>query len=85
MWHKAIVVVVVMLAAYAVYILSAIPQAWLEFKERPREKMEWCHKHGFYRRKHVLPFMGTTVCPRCYLEAWNTAPERNPNGGEVKR
>lgn len=68
-WDAAIV----LLAGYGVYILSAIPQAYAEFKTRPREPMSWCHHHGYFRKKHVLPFLGTTVCPRCYMEAWNKA------------
>lgn len=72
-------IIVWLLAAYAVYLLSAIPQAYIDFKARPREPMEWCHKHGFFRRKHALPFMNTTICPRCYMEAWNNASE-----GKVK-
>ncbi len=66
-------IVIVVLVVGAVYILSAIPQAYAEFKTRPREPMQWCHQHGYFRKKHVLPFMGTTVCPRCYMEAWNKA------------
>lgn len=73
------------LAIYAIYILSAIPQAYAEFKQRPREPMEWCHKHGFYRRKHTLPFMGTTICPKCYLEAWNNAPKQTSDGRPAKQ
>ena len=61
------------LCLYALYILSAIPAAYMDFKGRPREPMEWCHKHGFFRRKHALAFMSTTVCPRCYMEAWKQA------------
>lgn len=68
-----IVLGVVLLAMFGAYILSAVPQAYAEFKERPREPMEWCYKHGYFRKKHTLPFMGTTICPRCYMEAWNNA------------
>jgi hypothetical protein len=69
----AIKIGICVLALYAIYILSAIPAAYMEFKGRPREKMEWCNKHGLIRRQHALPFMSTTICPRCYMEAWNQA------------
>jgi hypothetical protein len=71
--HLAIKILVWALALWAVYVLSGVAQAYLEFKERPREPMGWCHRHGFFRKKHLLPFMSTTVCPRCYMEAWNNA------------
>lgn len=71
--HLAIKIGICVLAAYAVYILSAIPAAYAEFKGKPREKMEWCSKHGLIRRQHALPFMTTTICPRCFREAWNAA------------
>lgn len=75
-WLK---IAVTALSVWAVYVLTAIPQAYLDFKARPREPMEWCGKHGFFRRKHALPFMNTTICPRCYMEAWNNADQ-----GKVK-
>ena len=79
MRHHLWVAAIVALVGYAIYILSAIPQAFVDFKARPREPMEWCHKHGFFRRKHALAFMSTTICPRCYMEAWN-----NADSGKVK-
>lgn len=71
--HWALKVITGFLVAYAVYLLSAIPAAYFEFKERPREPMDWCHRHGFFRKKHALPFFTTTVCPQCYLETWKKA------------
>lgn len=57
--------------------------AYMEFKETPTEPMEWCNKHGAFRRSNTLPLFpelgGTAananVCPSCYYEAvW-----KNPN------
>lgn len=83
----------ILLVAIAIWLtlllLHAIAGGWVDGKERirtsPREPMEWCHKHGFFRLKHVLtlPIGGTTVtiCPKCYLQSIQQAqkPVRNDN------
>jgi hypothetical protein len=55
---------------------SAILEAWLDFKGKPKEPMFWCHLHGPFRKKHCLPLFpelqGTAensfICPTCYYE-----------------
>lgn len=56
-----------------IWVGAAVVQGYADFKSKPREPMEWCHKHGAFRKKHALLFHETTVCPRCYHEAWNNA------------
>lgn len=54
-------------------VVMGVVNGYFDVKERPTEPMEWCHVHGFFRKKHVLPFMNTTICPRCYKDAWQKA------------
>lgn len=65
-WLPAIILFVALVWALAVPIF----EAWLDYKGRPREPMEWCHKHGFFRKTHCIPITPTVnVCPTCYLDA----------------
>jgi len=66
-------IVSILIAILLVWIGSGALEGYMDAKQRPAEPMEWCHKHGFFRKKHVLDFMETTVCPRCYYEAFKKA------------
>lgn len=65
-----ITVITIIVAAFVVWLGTGAVEGYWDAQKRPAEPMEWCHKHGFFRKKHVLEFMDTTVCPRCYQEAW---------------
>lgn len=67
MW---LTLVVITLAFLIVWLGSGAVEGYMDAKRRPAEAMEWCHKHGAFRKKHVLEFAETTVCPRCYYEAF---------------
>lgn len=58
------------LAVFAIWLITGVVEGVLDAQKRPTEPMEWCYKHGFFRKKHVLEFMGCTVCPRCYYQAF---------------
>ena len=62
-----------LLIVIGIYLGSAFLEAWMDVVRRPTEPMEWCHVHGFFRKKHTLPFMNTTICPMCYNAAWKKA------------
>jgi hypothetical protein len=63
----------VLLGLMVVYLGSAVVEAFVDIRGRPTEPMAWCHKHGMFRKKHVLPWMGTEICPMCYYSAWKDA------------
>lgn len=63
-------VAIVVLVIFCVWIGTGAIEGFMDAQKRPTEKMEWCYKHGFFRQKHVLQFAETTVCPRCYHEAF---------------
>lgn len=58
---------------FLVWSFSGALDAYFDFKTMPKEPMEWCHVHGAFSRKHVMPIMNTTVCPVCFKEAWDKA------------
>jgi hypothetical protein len=59
---------------YVLWLVVGVIEAMIDVKRRPREPMFWCHKHGYFRKKHVLPITGVTdVCPICFKEAWDKA------------
>jgi len=80
-WASLGVVYVVFLAA------TSILGAYVDFKNAPREPMEWCHKHGHFRKVHTLqlfPELGGTaansnVCPTCYYEVVFKTPNQRLN------
>jgi len=69
--------------------VTAILEAVLDFKQAPREPMEWCHKHGYFRKIHTLelfPDLGGTaanshVCPTCYKEMVFDTPNKRLKHG----
>lgn len=71
----AIIIWFLLLAGLTVGVFygSAWLLAYVDYKSRPREPMEWCHKHGHFRKGHCLPLAGTLYCPQCYLEAMQQA------------
>lgn len=58
-------------------VCAAVLEAYIDIKNRPREDMFWCHKHGPIRKKHLLPLfpdlggrpINSNVCPMCYKAA----------------
>lgn len=70
MW---ITIVVILITCFLVWIGTGVVEGFMDAKKRPAEPMEWCYKHGFFRKEHVLQFMDVTVCPRCYHEAFEKA------------
>lgn len=54
---------------------TALFEAWFEVKNKPREKMMWCHKHGMVRMRHAIDLGYTQVCPLCYREALEQAEQ----------
>lgn len=77
-YHIAVILLVVslILAAIVLAAFTGMIEAYLDVRARPKEEMEWCHKHGYFRKKHCLVFMGVTVCPMCYKDSWDKAEER---------
>lgn len=65
------------ITAILIYIGHAVLTGWLDVKNAPREPMEWCHKHGHFRKGHCLPIAGTLVCPICYRDAIKGAEKLN--------
>jgi hypothetical protein len=65
------IVIIGLAVAVVIMCLFAFAGAWAEVKSRPRESMEWCHKHGHFRKGHALRLPGTeaVICPRCYMGA----------------
>lgn len=69
-------IAVSLVSVYTIWVGIGVMETIAEVKNRPREPMFWCHKHGHFRRKHVLPIPGMTdVCPMCYREAWDKAEQ----------
>ena len=64
---------VLILIAGAWWYGAAFVEAYLEVKNKPREKMGWCHKHGLIREKHMLPLGFMDVCPICYKKTLDQA------------
>lgn len=60
----------------AIAVGSAIVEAYVDVKNKPREPMFWCNKHGYFRMKHTLPLFpelggkaqNSHMCPSCYHE-----------------
>ena len=74
LWVVTIGFVVVVLVSLAVYFFgTAYFEAWHEVQNKPREKMEWCWKHGMIRKRHCIDLGYTVVCPICYKKAIDDA------------
>jgi hypothetical protein len=69
------------LCSVTAYILigvcAAVLEAYIDVKNKPREEMFWCTKHGPIRKQHTLPLfpelggrpLNSHVCPMCYKQA----------------
>jgi hypothetical protein len=76
--------VIAFIVCVVIYAGSVILEAVLDFYNRPKVPMFWCHKHGYFKMEHCLPLfpdMGGTaqnsfVCPTCYREAVFTNPNK---------
>jgi len=68
LWVVVAVTLVLILGIGAFYF-TALSEAYLEVKNKPREEMGWCHRHGLIRKKHMLPLGFMDVCPICYKKA----------------
>lgn len=78
--RHGIEIVCLLIALWLVWGFTGIIDGYYKFKSMPNGgEMFWCHKHGAFSKKHVLPLLSTTVCPRCYREAW-----KNAESGKVK-
>lgn len=67
-WHWFLLLAILI---WIVWVGSGAMEGYMEFKSRPREAMEWCHRHGYFRKEHVMQVDGmTTICPVCWREAW---------------
>lgn len=66
------VLVMVCLCIFGLTVAGAWLEAYAEFKSRPREPMDWCSKHGFFRQKYALPVPGVPtvkMCPTCFWDS----------------
>ncbi len=70
--------IILIVVAFFLAVGSAILEAYLEVRKKPKEEMYWCpNGHGYFRKKHCLPLFpelgGTAqnsfVCPQCYKKA----------------
>lgn len=64
--------VVAVAITWVFVVVSAYLEAYAEFKSRPREPMDWCPKHGYFRQKYSLPIPGVPtvrMCPSCFYHS----------------
>jgi hypothetical protein len=81
---KNILILIVIILAFGIAAGSAILEAWLEVRKRPKEEMFFCHKHGQFRKKHCLPLFpelggkaqNSFICPSCYRDIVFTNPNK---------
>jgi hypothetical protein len=63
---------------------TAVLEAWMDFKSKPKEEMFWCTKHGYFRKIHCVPLFpelgGTAqnsfICPTCYHDQVFKGPNK---------
>jgi hypothetical protein len=61
---------IVVAALFIYLVIVPLLEGMIEYMSRPREPMEWCHKHGFFRKAQCIPITPTVmICPTCYLES----------------
>lgn len=75
MWSVGLLLVIAVLALI-IYFGTAIPEAYIDTRNAPRETMYWCHRHGHFRAGHCIPMVpgsNVLVCPTCYLESIKNA------------
>jgi len=70
-----IAAMIVLILTLSAWYGTAFVEAYLEVKNKPREEMGWCHKHGMIRKKHMLPLGFMDVCPICYKKTLDQAGE----------
>jgi len=84
-WLLLSVIVILILASVPV---TAALEAYIDFKNRPKEPMMWCATcKCYFRKKHALPLFpelqGTAensfVCPSCYYNAVFKTPNERLN------
>lgn len=67
-----IVWIIVGLVAFVVLVFVVAPafEGYLDFKNKPREPMEWCPRgHGHFRKKDCIEWSpGQLICPQCWIE-----------------
>lgn len=75
--HHWLLILVLIALYFFISVAIEIYEAYDDIQKRPKEKMEWCAKHGPIRKKHCLPlFPGMkksngeefVACPICYKE-----------------
>jgi hypothetical protein len=80
--HHIVLIVVLVVIVFVCAAGSAVGEAWMDVRQKPKEEMFWCFRHGYFRKKHCLPLFpelgGTAknsfVCPSCYYDAVFTIP-----------
>ena len=87
--HHIGLLVVLVAVCFAMAAGSAILEAWLDIRQRPKEDMFWCSTcQQYFRKKHALklfPDMPDTVqnsfiCPSCYYRAVWENPDKALKG-----
>lgn len=88
MTHHLVLIVVLIVIVFVCAAGSAVAEAWMDVRKKPREEMHWCFKHGYFRKKHCLPLFpelgGTAansfICPSCYYQSVFVDPDKKLKG-----
>jgi hypothetical protein len=87
LFHHWILVCIFIILIFATAAGTAVLEAYIDFKGKPKEEMFWCTKHGYFRKQHCLPLFpelgGTAensfICPTCYYQTVFTVPNKRLN------
>lgn len=83
--HHIVFLIVLMVIVFVCMAGSAVAEAWMDVRKKPREEMFWCSTcRTYFRKKHCLPLFpelggkaqNSFVCPSCYYKAVFVDPDK---------
>lgn len=64
-----VILIAVVGTVVGVFFLLCALEGYIDFKNKPREPMEWCTKHGHFRKQDCIEWSpGQKICPMCWQE-----------------
>jgi hypothetical protein len=83
--HHIVLFIVLIIIAFVLAVGSAVLEAWLDIRQRPKEDMFWCSTcQQYFRKQHALKLFpdmpdsvqNSFVCPSCYYKAVFENPDK---------
>lgn len=86
-WFFIVLIALGLFCYFVVGLIEVILDVQADLRNRKREPMFWCNRHGYFRKVNCLPLFpefgnqieGSFVCPSCYRDVVFTQPNKRLN------